>query len=110
MSIEPWRVAVPAAAGLLFGLAAPAGHAADEAKARVDALARARLWGPAVPGADLRENPAGRGSFGTDAEPECRFVPRKTSGSTPKFECAFAGGEVLKVKYGRSPEVFTETA
>jgi hypothetical protein len=108
MPIEPWRLAA-LAAGLLVGLAAGAGQAAD-GSTRADAVARARLWGPPVARADLRHNPSGPGGFGSDDEPTCRFVPRKSSGATPKFECAFAEGEVLKVKYGSNPELYTEAA
>ena len=35
---------------------------------------------------------------------------RRATGQSPKFECVFEGGEVLKVKYGSSPEVHTEVA
>jgi hypothetical protein len=38
----------------------------------------------------------------------CRFHPSEPSGATPKFDCVFPGGEVLKVKYGANPEVHTE--
>ena len=83
---------------------------APEAEAlRKDALARAKLWRqPAI--MDLRENPPGPGFFPVDAELICKFHPGKSSGATPKFECVFEGGEVLKVKYGRNPEIHTEVA
>ena len=48
--------------------------------------------------------------FGQAEELICKFRPGRTSGSTPKFECVFEGGEVLKVKYGRNPEIHTEVA
>ncbi len=78
---------------------------ADEV--RKDALARASVWAPpAVPPsqADLGQNP--------DPFPDpavCRFHPSEPSGATPKFDCVFEGGEVLKVKYG-SAEVHSEAA
>jgi hypothetical protein len=74
---------------------------------RNDALARASVWSPpAVPiaAADLAANP---GPFPDPAV--CRFQPSAPSGATPKFDCVFEGGEVLKVKYG-SPEVHSEAA
>jgi hypothetical protein len=86
---------------------------ADKLKssARRDALARAVVWlGPAhtLQTADLRRNPdcpPGRG------EPlACRFEPGKVGGDSPKFDCRFESGEVLKVKYGPSPEIHTEVA
>ena len=73
---------------------------------RDDALARADVWSPpAVPpaAADLASNP---GPFPDPAV--CRFHPSEPSGATPKFDCVFEGGEVLKVKYGRNPEVHSE--
>jgi len=86
----------------------------DQAKEwRINALHRAKVWAdPVVPvgEADLRNNPQGPGSFPTEAEVICKFLPGKTSGRTPKFECVFEGGDVLKVKYGRNPEIQTEVA
>jgi len=73
---------------------------------REDALARATVWTrPAVPlpQVDLGRNP------GPFPEPAlCRFQPSEPSGATPKFECVFEGGEVLKVKYGKNPEIHSE--
>jgi hypothetical protein len=40
----------------------------------------------------------------------CRFVPRNLAGTTPKFDCVLEGGEVVRVKYGRSPERHAEIA
>jgi hypothetical protein len=74
---------------------------------RDDALARADVWAaPTVPPgtADLSANP---GPFPDPAI--CRFHPSEPSGATPKFDCVFEGGEVLKVKYG-SAEVHSEAA
>lgn len=41
---------------------------------------------------------------------ECTFVPMEPSGTTPKFDCRFADGTVLKVKYGRNAEPHAEVA
>jgi hypothetical protein len=75
---------------------------------RSDALARALVWAePAVPveAAVLGTNPE------PFADPAlCRFQPGEPSGATPKFDCVFEGGERLKVKYGKNPEVHTEAA
>ena len=78
---------------------------------RRDALARARLWlepAPSLERLDLRHNPPDL--FAGAEEVACKFYPRKVEGTTPKFLCVFEGGEVLKVKYGRNPEIYTETA
>jgi hypothetical protein len=40
----------------------------------------------------------------------CRFVQDKPSGTTPKFTCVLPNGEVVKVKYGRHPEIHAEVA
>jgi hypothetical protein len=86
--------------------------AAEASDLRDDALARAKVWLEAGPiaDADLRGNPPGPGSFATTDEVVCKFHPVESSGRTAKFECVFEGGEVLKVKYGRNPEVHTEVA
>jgi hypothetical protein len=87
-----------------------------EEKARAlrdDALARARVWRPpAVPieEASLTRNPSDPDPLDTRATLACRFLPSEPSGTTPKFECTRPGGEVLKVKYGRSPEIHAEVA
>jgi hypothetical protein len=83
------------------------------AQLRNDALARARIWrepNPPVQKADLGHNPRGPGSFDASDPVVCKFQPRETGGRTPKFYCVFEGGDVLKVKYGRNPEIHTEVA
>jgi hypothetical protein len=40
----------------------------------------------------------------------CRFLDDAPSGTTPKFDCVFEGGTVLKVKYSRGPEPHAEVA
>jgi hypothetical protein len=46
------------------------------------------------------------------AEPPvtCRFLARYPSGTSAKFDCVLDGGEIVKVKYGRNPEVAAEVA
>jgi hypothetical protein len=56
--------------------------------------------------AKLDQNPGGPGSFAVDEVVDCTFKPGPVSGSTPKFDCELADGDIVKVKYGRSnPEV-----
>jgi hypothetical protein len=73
------------------------------AHVRADALrrARVRLAMPPVPAIDL-----------DIVEPAlaCRFIARAATGTTPKFDCALESGEVIKVKYGRNPELPGEVA
>lgn len=40
----------------------------------------------------------------------CHFVASPHSGTTPKFECVSGNGDVVKVKYGRHPEIHAEVA
>ena len=40
----------------------------------------------------------------------CRFLAEEPSGTTSKFDCVVAGGDVVKVKYGRNSEIHAEMA
>ena len=79
----------------------------DAAAERRDALRRATFLVPtrfqhlrdSLP-ADLRSN----------GLPACRLAPSDLSGTTPKFDCVFAGGETIKVKYGNEAEIHGEAA
>ena len=42
--------------------------------------------------------------------PSCRYLPSEPSGTTPKFDCVFAGGDTVKVKYGHDAEIHGEAA
>jgi hypothetical protein len=42
--------------------------------------------------------------------PACLFVPSEPSGTTPKFDCVFADGPTVKVKYGHDAEIHGEAA
>jgi hypothetical protein len=76
---------------------------ARAAQVRDDALSRAhvRLARPAQPLLDLDvvESPL-----------TCRFIARHPTGTSAKFDCVLDGGEVVKVKYGRNPEIAAEVA
>ena len=47
---------------------------------------------------------------GADGVASCRFVHDKPSGTSAKFTCMLENGEIVKVKYGRNPEVHGEVA
>ena len=100
----------PTAADAGIDDAAPQPKPKQSAELRREALARAVVWiapPQAADSADLRHNPEFPPAGG---EPlACRFELSKSAGSSPKFECRFDDGEVLKVKYG-SAEVHTEVA
>jgi hypothetical protein len=40
----------------------------------------------------------------------CKYKPDEVSGTTPKFDCELPSGEKIKVKYGGSREIPSETA
>jgi hypothetical protein len=40
----------------------------------------------------------------------CRFLARYPTGTSAKFDCVLDGGEIVKVKYGRNPEIAAEVA
>ena len=69
---------------------------------RADALARARVFVNDTPSLDMPS------ASGPDVE--CRYEPKKTTGTTPKFDCRLPDGTVIKVKYGVNPEIPGEVA
>jgi hypothetical protein len=96
-------------AGLLVGtagadppqVAEPASSRSVSAAERLDDIRRAQVWKKTdVPSMDLRAGPAG--SLAPHQDVTCDYVPSKKSGNTPKFECALAPGDVVKVKYGET--------
>ena len=104
-------VFVLAAAGILLPLGhmvhdrynlpePPVGSA--EWKVRADALSRAKVFLPET------GSPVMPATVGPDVE--CRYEPKATSGTTPKFDCRLADGTVVKVKYGINPEIPGEVA
>jgi hypothetical protein len=79
-------------------------------KAREAALARARVFVDDAP-----RSPSGH--VGPEAAPiaadrplRCTYVPKRITGTTPKFDCRLSDGTVVKVKYGANPEVPAELA
>jgi hypothetical protein len=77
--------------------------AARSAPMRDDALRRSRVRlrppGPPTLDLDVVEPPLA-----------CRFLAELPTGTSPKFDCVLDDGEVVKVKYGRNPEVPAEVA
>lgn len=85
-----------------------------DAQRRQAALAAARVWAaPGVPPGKVNfaANTPGAGTFDAAADVDCQFVLKETGGTSPKFYCKLADGDVVKVKYGESnPEVPAEVA
>ena len=111
LNLAQWiRVVIELLASLALSITDKAAFAAIHD----DALRRAQVWQePDTPieEAKLDRNPDGANGFATDEVVECAFRPGGIAGSTPKFDCELAGGEVVKVKYGRAnAEVYTEVA
>ena len=83
----------------------------DAAQERLDTLRRASFR---LSQDNPNENGGITGASSTDPldgpVPSCRFAPAQPSGTTPKFDCVFAGGDTVKVKYGHDAEIHSEAA
>ena len=92
------------------------GWKVPEAEARAvrdDALARARVWRPPpepIESADFTRNAQDPDALDPALPVACKFLPRRTSGTTPKFDCILPGGRLVKVKYGGTAENHAEVA
>jgi hypothetical protein len=76
-------------------------------RAREEILSRARVFldsAPPIATLELSAPPGDPLPLAPDGSLLCRYVPKPTTGTTSKFDCRLAGGEVVKVKYGRSRE------
>jgi hypothetical protein len=75
--------------------------------ARIGFFRTAQVWTPTAIGElDLRAGPSRKDAFKPDEVVECQFVETKPEGSSKKFHCKVADGEVVKVRYGAdNPEV-----
>jgi hypothetical protein len=77
-----------------------------------DARGRA-LRDDALRRAQVRLAPAQRPRIDAEIQEDeiaCRFLASAPSGTSAKFDCVLPGGEVVKVKYGRNPELAAEVA
>ena len=85
----------------------------DAFLARDASLATAQVLVPSPPdirSVDLRSSPTDTRPFPIDQLIECTYVPKAIKGTTPKFDCALQDGEVVKIKYGGTPERSGEVA
>jgi hypothetical protein len=69
---------------------------------RRDALLRATARAP--------EDAASHPPISLDDMVICRFLRAAPTGTSAKFDCVLEGGEVVKIKYGRNPEIQAEAA
>ena len=117
-----WTVAVILTLGG-FGLARYVGtlqadepvidRTSDAWQMRLDALSRSSVFvadAPRVGETPLDTNPHDPRPFARDARLTCDYVPGRASGTTPKFDCRLPNGDIVKVKYGRTPEIHAEVA
>lgn len=83
----------------------------EAARTRVSVLARSRVWSPtAIRSLDLKAGPRGAGAFPFGATVPCTYVDKHLDGKSPKFICAVAEGDEVKVKFGAdNGEVYGET-
>lgn len=86
-------------------------HAAGQANTRLDDSARqdfirrAQVWTATdIPSIDMKAGPSGAGAFQPNQIVTCDYVEKKLSGSSPKFSCAVAKGDAVKVRYGADNE------
>jgi hypothetical protein len=80
--------------------------------ARAEAIARAQVWmSTEVATKDLLAGPPGEGSFAPFQTVTCDYVPRESTGHSPKFYCALTPENTVKVKYGAdNGETYAEVA
>jgi hypothetical protein len=72
---------------------------------RRDALRRATVWVPQETAVHRSRDPRPAGDTLV-----CRFLRAVPTGTSAKFDCVLDGGEVVKVKYSRNPEIQAEVA
>jgi hypothetical protein len=91
--------------GMMPTLASDPPVDAEDTRARLDALSRAKVF------AHTRTEGPGQPGIRPDAPDEihCRFLDTPVSGTTAKFDCTLDDGSRLRVKYG-SREVHAEVA
>jgi hypothetical protein len=73
------------------------------------AVRQARVWMPAPsPTMDLAANPPDPTGLLSADVVRCRYRDGAARGTTPKFDCVLANGEIVKVKYGFTGEIPAE--
>ena len=80
-------------------------------RARGRVLARAQVFvpnPPAIATLDLTRHATDDRPFDQAESLSCRYIPEPVKGTTPKFSCELDDGEVIKVKYGHTPEIPAE--
>jgi hypothetical protein len=78
---------------------------------RLETIRHAQVWRPTdIPSMDLKAGPQDVAPFPPEAVVTCDYVDKEVTG-TPKFWCAVAPGDEVKVKFGEANgEVYGEVA
>jgi hypothetical protein len=78
---------------------------------RLAALRHSQVWMPGdVASKDMRVGPQDGNGFQPEAVVNCEYVEEKQTG-TPKFDCALAPDDTIRVKYGQeNGEIYSEVA
>lgn len=82
----------------------------DAEAVRRDALYRAGFRLPEDIEASISRAARSVDSAGFSDPVTCRFLRALPTGTTAKFDCVLEGGEVVKIKYSRNPEIQAEVA
>ena len=85
----------------------------EEWKARAALMTRARVFvksPPAIPTLDMSRTPRDPDPIDPSKPVECRYVQTPFKATTAKFQCELPDGDVIKVKYGWTPEKHGEVA
>ena len=76
-------------------------HRKLSSEERMTFFRTAQVWAPTpVAEMNIRQGPSGKDAFAPDQAVECEFSPSKQTGSSKKFNCMLADGDVVKVRYG----------
>lgn len=74
---------------------------------RDEALSRAQVW-------RQPDVPIEQAQFGAvlnaPSEITCKFLVTELGGTTPKFDCSLEDGDMIRIKYGKGPEIPAEAA
>ncbi len=89
------------------------GDTSEEWTLRSDLLERSKIFvtdGTGIGSLDLSKTPRDPMPIDPATPLACKHEPDDITGTTTKFDCEFADGSVLKVKYGSLPEPKAEVA
>jgi len=95
---------------IAYALLASEGLPAKESRPSV--IARSQVWMPNdVAAMDIKTGPAEPGAFPFLATVQCEYSKKDLGGKSPKFACAIAPDDEVKVKFGgANGEVYAEVA